>query len=256
METPAQKPAQAPAPKKAPAVCVVGASGAGKTYQIMTLAKAAKAAGLELTVACFDSGSLQSYECGEGYRLLQDEELDHITDLCDRFPADKYLLVVDTWRAYEEFCVARAKAGKKAMTLRDWQIVSSAWMDDLVRIYQRKNAVLVAQVTSGPTVFETVDLDGKPIKEKLPAGQVVCAPSLKKEGAKLVQSAPVVLPLSSGGNTGVRSWASTLGSVSMKYIRRAPSGGVTATLPGSQDGDRTVPVSVCSLGDIWTSLLR
>lgn len=250
--------ATAPAKKSAPAICVVGASGAGKTTQILSLAPAVKAAGLKMIVACFDSGSVQAYEVGDGFELLPDDKLGSLSDLCDKYPPSEFLLIVDTWRAYEERSVAWYKRQKKAsqLTLKDWNTIVGGWNDDIVRIYSRRNAIMTCQVSTGMTPVPGVDGEGRPIKQLLPPGQLVCTESLKKEGPKLVQAAPVVLPLSSGGEKGERAWAPHIGQAQRKFIRRGVDGKISMALPGAQESDRLIPVSVCSLGDIWTSLLR
>jgi len=249
----------APAAKKgSPAICLVGASGAGKTTQILTLAAAAAKAGLKMVVACFDSGSIQTYEVGDGFELLPSTRLATVSDLCATFPPSEYLLVIDTWRAYEETCVTWYKRANKVkgLTLRDWNAIVGQWHDDIVALYSRRNVILTCQISTGSTLVPGVDAEGRPIKHIVAAGQLVCTDSLKKEGPKLVQAAPVVLPLSSGGEKGERAWAPSLGQAQRKFVRRAEGGKVSMALPNAGESDRLVPVSVCSLGDIWSSLLR
>lgn len=247
-----------PAKKSAPAICIAGASGAGKTTAIIEAAPAIRAAGLRLVVACYDTGSRQAYDCA-GVELAK---LKPIQDLMDEYPENEAVLVLDAWKPYEEWTVGqfKRKHRKDAPTIKDWSVIAGGWHDDIAAFYQRFNAIMVIHISTGSTPIQTTDADGKPTTVILPPGAVICTKSLNAHGPKLVMSAPIVLPLSSGGETGVRCWAQRVGGregqAQKKFMRRLSDGTVSYALPNASAEDKTVPVSVCSLGDIWTSLLR
>jgi len=246
-----------PAKRTAPAICIAGASGAGKTSAIIEAAPAIRAAGFRLVVACYDTGSRQSYECAG----IEMAPLRPIQDIMDQYKEDQCVLVCDAWAPYERWTVQGFKRRKKeTLSLKDWSIIAGGWHDDVIAFYQRQNAIMVIHVSTGSTPIQSTDAEGKMTTVILPPGAIICTKSLNAHGPVLVMSAPIVLPLSSGGEGGVRCWAQRIGGreaqAQKKFMRRLPDGAVSYAFPNANADDKTVAVSVCTLGDIYTSLLR
>lgn len=249
----ATPPAQASAPaiQWPRAIAIFGGTGAGKSSQLYSLKAAAASHGLELVVACFDTGSLNQHETA-GVRLAP---LAPIRELVRQFPEDKYLLAVDNWTGYESWSVLRVKKGDAPVPLKTWNNIVGGWRDDLMLAFARRNFVLVANLSSSDRPVPTLGEDGQQTSRVIPRGSIICTPALEKTQA-LGAGAPIVLPISSGGGDSPSpAWVLRgLGAVARKFSRRTPEG-VSFNFPGHDGQGKTVSVDQVSLGDIWTSLI-
>ena len=241
----------APAIQWPRAIAIFGGTGAGKSSQLYSLKAAAAAQGLELVVACFDTGSLNQHETAGG-RLAP---LAPIRELVRQFPEEKYLLAIDNWTGYESWSVLKVKRGDAPVPLKTWNSIVGGFRDDLTLAFGRRNLVLVANLSSSDRPVPTLGEDGQQTSRVIPRGSIICTPALEKTQA-LGAGAPIVLPISSGGGDSPSpAWVlRQLGAVARKFSRRTPEG-VSFNFPGHDGQGKTVSVDQVSLGDIWTSLI-
>lgn len=236
---------------KAPAMFLVGASGAGKSSQVSTLIGAC--GDLKVVVACFDSGSAQAHavagvELAPLWSRNQKNGIQTLTEFLDRYPAESYIRVLDSWPGYEAVTVARRKKGD-AVSLKQWSAIVGDWRDDLVVAYASSNAIIVGNISLGDRVVQTENG-----QQTVGRGMLHACPALSNPPV-LASSAPIVLPLSSGGQGGTRSWVcGQLGTVASKFARKGMDGKPCFLYPGAEPGEKLVPVDRCSLADIWLSV--
>lgn len=231
--------------KQAPAIFLVGSTGAGKSSQVCTLVDCK---GLKPVVACYDPGSQQAYRV-RGLEMADTRKLPTVQDFLLAYPAEKYIRVIDSWPGYESFTAMRLKPSGKA-----WQKVVGGWRDDIHVSYASSNVILVGNLTDGEKTVQGLDDEGKRAPVVIKRGALVCTPALQQPPL-LAQSAPVVLCLSSGGDRFPRGWVvgGQLGQVAGKYSALR-DGQPTYLLPGAEPGQRIVPVDVCPLSAIFDSL--
>ena len=231
---------------KASAIFLVGATGAGKSSQIATLLDLQ---GIKPIVFCFDPGSVQSHRVNG----VEMGDLMPIREILAKYPADKYLRIIDSWPGYESWTIMGQKARPAGNA---WQKIVGGYRDDIHAAYAASNVVIVGNISDGEKVVQSLDSEGKRASAVIARGALVCTPALQQPPL-LAQMAPVVLPVSSGGDRFGRSWvAGQLGQVAMKYAARGDDGKPTFLLPNASPGQKMVPVDACTLKDIYVSLTR
>lgn len=236
--------------RKARAVFLVGATGAGKSSQISTLLKSTD---LKVVVICYDPGSSNAHGVTD---IIQADPSLSIREFLEKYPDDKYLRVIDSWPGYETDRIARfATAKKRRPTLKEWGDLVGGWRDDIVLIYSSFNVVLVGNLSDGARKVSALDSEGKQCQTLLPAGQLVCSPALASPPV-LAQMAPIVICMTSGGEKRPRGFVQgNFGQIATKFVYR-PQGEKEQiyTLPGGTNADRIVPVDVCDLHAIIEAL--
>jgi len=234
-----------------PSLTLIGATGAGKSCQIPTLISL----GVPVVVACYDTGSTNSYRPYRGKLDMADTSLS-VTELIKRHTArkDGAILVVDHWYGYELDCVKRFRTAKripedKPLNRGQWGIVTQPWLNELLSLAENDNVILVSNISDGTMVISTADG-----QEVLPPGSLVCSPHLRRKQAYTAMF-PCVIGLTRGSTKFPRGFvtphAGKIGECGVKFVR--PDGGFL--LPGQSDSKQAVvDFDSCCLADVVSAL--